>query len=87
MTRGEAATHYWDKLTLGIRRAWTVLRPYLFNSFVVSGLTALGVAALGSGTAYLLARYRFLGRDFIFGFILATMVFPGVLTLVRASFS
>ncbi|MBX3750319.1 MAG: carbohydrate ABC transporter permease [Opitutaceae bacterium] len=82
MTRGEVATHYWDKLTLGIRRAWTVLRPYLFNSFVVSGLTALGVAALGSGTAYLLARYRFLGRDFIFGFILATMVFPGVLTLV-----
>ncbi len=82
MARGEAAAHYWDKLTLGIRRAWVVLRPFLFNSFVVSGLTALGVAALGSGTAYLLARYRFLGRDFIFGFILATMVFPGVLTLV-----
>lgn len=77
-----AAALHWQKLSLGVRRAWAVLRPYLLNSFVVSGLTALGVAALGSGTAYLLARYRFLGRDFIFGFILATMVFPGVLTLV-----
>lgn len=82
VTRNRAAAHHWARLTAGSRRAWAVLRPYVLNSFVVSGLTALGVAALGSGTAYLLARYRFLGRNFIFGFILATMVFPGVLTLV-----
>jgi ABC-type glycerol-3-phosphate transport system permease component len=80
--RAEAAGHYWARLTAGSRRAWVVLRPYVLNSFVVSGLTALGVAVLGSGAAYILARYRFLGRNFIFGFILATMVFPGVLTLV-----
>lgn len=82
LPRAPAAAHYFGRAMEGPRRAWVVLRPYVLNSFIVSGLTALGVAWLGSGTAYILARYRFLGRNFIFGFILATMVFPGVLTLV-----
>lgn len=79
---GAAVRHYLGRLATGPRRAWAVLRPYVLNSFLVSGLTALGVCCLGSGTAYLLARYRFLGDRFVFSFILATMVFPGVLTLV-----
>ncbi|MBS0663547.1 MAG: carbohydrate ABC transporter permease [Verrucomicrobia bacterium] len=80
--RAEAARYYASRLTVGAELAWDLLRRYILNSFLVSGLTALGVCFLGSGTAYLLARYRFIGRKFVFTFILATMIFPGVLTLV-----
>jgi len=82
LTRRDALKYHFHDLTAGTERAWSVLRRYVLNSFLVSGLTALGVCFLGSGTAYLLARYRFLGHQFVFTFILATMVFPGVLTLV-----
>lgn len=82
LSRREAAGRHWTRLTTGVVRAWQVLRPYVVNSFIVSGLTAVGVCCLGSGTAYILASHRFLGRQFLFLFILSTMVFPGVLTLV-----
>ncbi len=82
LSRADAARFYAGRLTAGSTLAWEVLRRYVLNSFLVSGLTALGVCFLGSGTAYLLARYRFVGHRFVFTFILATMVFPGVLTLV-----
>lgn len=80
--RAEAARHYAARMTAGPQRAWAVMRRYMVSSFIVSGLSALGVALLGSGTAYILARYRFLGSHFVFTFIIATMVFPAVLTLV-----
>lgn len=82
VARGAAAAHWWDQSTRGIRRAWTVIRPYMLNSFIVSLSTALGVALLGSATAYILARYRFFGSKGVFVFIISTMMFPGVLTLV-----
>lgn len=82
LSRREAAAFYFARFTAGPARAWRVLQPYVINSFIVSGLTALGVCCLGSGTAYILSRYRFMGHRFVFLFILATMVFPGVLTLV-----
>ncbi len=78
----EAFRAHLDQLGAGFQRAWSILRRYVLNSFLVSGLTAVGVCFLGSGSAYILARYRFLGHRFVFTFILATMVFPGVLTLV-----
>ena len=82
LSRAEAAAHFASRIAAGPQRAWRVMRRYVVNSFIVSGLSALGVAVLGSGTAYILARHRFLGHRFVFTFILATMVFPGVLTLV-----
>lgn len=82
VTRREAAAHWWDQSTRGIRRSWVVIRPYMLNSFIVSLTTAFGVALIGSVTAYILARYRFLGSKLVFVFIISTMMFPGVLTLV-----
>ena len=82
VSRGAAAAHWWEQATNGIRRAWKVIRPYMLNSFVVSLITALGVALIGSATAYILARYRFAGSKMVFIFIISTMMFPGVLTLV-----
>lgn len=80
--REEALIHCVDSLTKGIRMAWRVIRPYMFNTFFVCALTALGVVLLGSGTGYVLARYKFLGKQTVFIFVISTMMFPGVLTLV-----
>ena len=82
VSRSEARQHYLDRVARGPRMAWRVLRPYVVNSLVVSILTAVGVCAIGSSTAYILARYRFMGSRGVFVMFLATMMFPGVLTLV-----
>jgi ABC-type glycerol-3-phosphate transport system permease component len=81
-TRSEAIGHYAGLSARGPKMAWRVLRPYMLNSFIVSLLTATGVAFIGSTTAYILARYRFIGAKPVFVMFLATMMFPGVLTLV-----
>lgn len=80
--RRQALAYTWKRFTEGPRRAWKVLRQYMINSFIVSLSTALGVAFIGSATAYILARYRFAGSKAVFLIIISTMMFPGVLTLV-----
>lgn len=80
--RDQALGMYLEAAIRGPRLAWEHVRPYTFNSLIVSLLTALGVCALGSSTAYILSRYRFMGSRAIFVMFLATMMFPGVLTLV-----
>jgi ABC-type glycerol-3-phosphate transport system permease component len=82
VSRAEAAGHYADGAVRGPKMAWEVLRPYVVNSLLVSILTAAGVCIIGSSTAYILARYRFMGSRGVFVVFLATMMFPGVLTLV-----
>jgi ABC-type glycerol-3-phosphate transport system permease component len=82
VTRAEALDHYVEMANRGPKLAWEVLRPYMLNSLVVSLLTAIGVCCLGSSTAYILARYRFMGSKAVFMVFLATMMVPGVLTLV-----
>ncbi len=82
VSRSDALRHYQAAAMRGPRMAWRVLRPYMLNSFVVSLLTALGVAALGSSAGYVLARYRFWGSKTLFVMFLSTMMFPAVLTLV-----
>lgn len=64
------------------RRAWAGIRPYMINSVVVCLGTAAGVLTLASLSAYVLSRYRFPGHRAIYIYIISTMMFPGVLTLV-----
>jgi ABC-type glycerol-3-phosphate transport system permease component len=54
----------------------------MLNTIIVATLTVTGVLLLGSATAYVLARYRFTGHRALFLYIISTMMFPGVLTLV-----
>jgi len=81
-SRGEAIRILLDDAMAGPRRAWKAVRPYMLNTLIVAGVTALGVAVIGSLTAYVLARHRFFGSRAVFVVILSTMMFPGVLTLV-----
>ena len=82
LPRGEALDRSLDQATRGPRLAWKVIRPYMLNTLIVALLTVTGVLVLGSATAYILARYRFTGHRALFLFIISTMMFPGVLTLV-----
>ncbi|MBI5095121.1 MAG: carbohydrate ABC transporter permease [Candidatus Hydrogenedentes bacterium] len=66
----------------GYRYAWEVIRPYMLNSLFVSLTTAAGVVILGSLTAYVLSRQRFFGSRALYYYVISTMMFPGVLTLV-----
>jgi ABC-type glycerol-3-phosphate transport system permease component len=81
-TRLEALSLSFDQATRGPKLAWKVIRPYMLNTLIVALLTVMGVLLLGSATAYILARYRFAGHRVLFLFVISTMMFPGVLTLV-----
>ena len=80
--RGTALRLHKEAALGGPRTAWKAIRPYMLNSLIVSLLTAFGVCCIGSSTAYILARYKFMGHKVVFIMFLATMMFPGVLTLV-----
>lgn len=77
-----ALKQFWRTATKGYRVGWAVLRKYLVNTLVVVVCTAAGVVLLASISAYTLSRHRFPGRRGIFYFIIAAMMFPGVLTFV-----
>lgn len=66
----------------GYKFAWDVIRSYMLNSIFVCLTTAAAVVFLGSMTAYVLSRQRFFGSKAVYYFIISTMMFPGVLTLV-----
>ncbi|HEO71849.1 MAG TPA: carbohydrate ABC transporter permease, partial [Candidatus Hydrogenedentes bacterium] len=78
----QAFKQAWLTATKGYRLGWTVLRRYLVNTLIVVASTALGVVLAASIAAYTLSRYRFAGHRAIFYYIIAAMMFPGVLTFV-----
>jgi len=46
------------------------------NSLIVALITAVGVTALGVMTSYVLARYSYRGRGFMYGLFAAGLMFP-----------
>lgn len=55
---------------------------WLFNTAFLSITVAVLEAIFCSMAAYAFARMKFPGRDFIFNFMLATMMIPGAVTLI-----
>ena len=55
---------------------------WLKNSLVVGVLAALAVTVSCSLIAFGFSYFRFRGRDTLFGFVLATMMLPGVVTMI-----
>lgn len=62
--------------------AWKVVGKYMFNSILVSGVSALGVVGFCALSAYVFARFEFPAKSFLYMMIIALMMVPGVLTLV-----
>ncbi|MDF2612244.1 MAG: binding-protein-dependent transport system inner rane component [Clostridia bacterium] len=58
-----------------------ILRSY-FNSFMISGSVVIGVMFFGGLAAYVLARYKFRGRDFIYAALISAVLFPAFATIV-----
>lgn len=69
-------------------RAWTeahIGRYFLNSAVVVSSSLALTML-LGAGAAYVFARYRFFGRQFLYYLFVGGMMFPVFLALVPLYF-
>jgi multiple sugar transport system permease protein len=61
-------------------RTWAY-RAVLINTLVVAGLSALGATLLGGMAAYAVNRLHFPGRSLLYGFMVATMALPGIVTI------
>jgi multiple sugar transport system permease protein len=70
----------WDNFV----KAWTSspFDVYLRNTLTITILAMIGQMVSASAVAYGFARLRFPGRDFLFIVVLATMMLPGVVTLI-----
>jgi len=57
---------------------------WFYNTSLLSVIRAFMVLIFSSMAAYAFARLKFPGRKFIFGFMLASMMIPGAVTLIPA---
>jgi N-acetylglucosamine transport system permease protein len=69
-------------------RAWTRARvgTYFLNSVFVVTMSTFGTMLLGSMAAYVLSRYEFRGRRFIYMLFVAGLAFPTFLAIVPLFF-
>lgn len=63
---------------------WTIepFGRYIFNTFFVSIITALGQMLFGALGAYAFARMKFMGKNFLFSMYISTMMVPPVVTMI-----
>lgn len=62
--------------------AWQQVAPYLGNSVFVSAVSIVGILIISSIAGFVLARYRFRGKKFVFGMVLVLMMVPGIANLI-----
>lgn len=62
--------------------AWQTIRKYIWNSFVISGVTVVGVLAFSCLAAYPLARMNFFLKEKVYFLIISLLMIPFILTLV-----
>lgn len=76
---------WWFSLPLRLdnyAETWGLVHRYIANSLVVCALTAVVMLSLSCLAAFVFARFRFPGRNFLFYSILSLLMVPGVLMLV-----
>jgi multiple sugar transport system permease protein len=59
-----------------------VIPIFAYNSFKLAFLTVGGVLLITPLAAYAFARLHFWGRDFAFSILMATLMVPGIVTLI-----
>lgn len=59
---------------------------WLFNSIVITALTAIIGVSLAASAAYALSRYKFPGRGFMLIFLMATQMMPAVMLILPLYF-
>ncbi|UCC63834.1 MAG: carbohydrate ABC transporter permease [Anaerolineae bacterium] len=58
------------------------LGRFYLNSLIVAGSQVLMILFTSSLAGFILAKYQFFGKGALFGFILATMMIPGQVTMI-----
>lgn len=71
-----AWTNYRDTFSFGQWGRWT------FNTVFITFMTVIGQVLSTALVAYSFARLRWPGRDKVFALVLATMMLPGVVTMI-----
>jgi len=72
--------HLVENYRYGLAKIWPALLNTTFYSIVVCG----AVVVLAAFSAFVFARFRFRGRELLFGLIIALMMVPGFLSLFPA---
>lgn len=62
--------------------AWNQIAPYLINTIIVAMMSIVIILAIASVSGFVLARYRFLGKTFIYGAVLVLMMVPSLAKLI-----
>jgi len=85
-TNGQFYRSYWAPtfpLHLGnYLTAWNEIEPYFVTSVTVAAAATLGAVVLATMASFVLARYRFYGRNLFFGLIAGLMMVPGIASLI-----
>ncbi len=63
---------------------WPLIARPLFNSVLYGLSTAIGSVMIASVSAFVLARYRFPGRELLYYAIIMLLMIPGIMNLVPA---
>lgn len=66
------------------QKAWTALpfTQWVLNTLVITIACTIGQMLTGSLVAYGFSRFKFKGRDTLFGIVIATMMLPGQVTMI-----
>ena len=83
-----SGTSLWHAAAENYRRAWVESHfgDYFLNSLIVTGVSLVGILAIGSMAAYVLARYAFRGRSALFVYFISGMMIPVQLLLLPLFF-
>jgi raffinose/stachyose/melibiose transport system permease protein len=68
-------TFTFDNYKAAVFGRYNILRAYM-NSFIISGSVVILVLFITTFSSFALARYEFKGKKFIYGMIIACMMFP-----------
>ncbi|HPO15653.1 MAG TPA: carbohydrate ABC transporter permease [Candidatus Hydrogenedentes bacterium] len=72
----------WPPAVHNYVQAFADLKVYIFNSLFVTAASIAGILMFSTMTGFLIARYRFPGREIIYYMMLAMLMVPGVLMLI-----
>ncbi len=67
-------------------KAWFTISPYIANSIITSVFGVILCMVLAIPTSYVIARYRFRGREVLFYAFVITMFLPGGATALITTF-
>jgi len=87
MTRGEAIATHWVPSQPQFQNyveAWKQAQfsEYFVNSVIITAISVTGIVVFSTLAAYAFARMEFVGKDFLFALLLATIFIPEMVLLL-----